>query len=76
MAGASKRTVERLFVRETGLTFGRWRQQLRLMQALRFLAEGKKVSHAAYEAGYGTPSAFIFVFRRILGATPGRYFSL
>jgi len=73
-AGASKRTIERLFQRETRMTFGKWRQQFRLMQAMRFLAEGKKVTHAAFEAGYSTPSSFISMFKRILGTTPSRYF--
>jgi AraC-like DNA-binding protein len=73
-AGASKRTIERLFQRETRMTFGKWRQQFRLMQAMRFLAEGKKVTHAAFEAGYSTPSAFISMFKRVLGTTPSRYF--
>jgi AraC-like DNA-binding protein/quercetin dioxygenase-like cupin family protein len=75
LAGASKRTIERLFQVETKMSFGRWRQQLRLMQAMRFLAEGHKITHAALEAGYSTPSAFISMFRRVLGTTPGRYFS-
>jgi AraC-like DNA-binding protein/quercetin dioxygenase-like cupin family protein len=74
MAGASKRTVERLFQDDVGMTFGKWRQQLRLMQAMRFLAEGAKVTHAALEAGYSTPSAFISMFRRALGTTPTLYF--
>ena len=74
LAGASKRTIERLFQQETNMTLGRWRQQLRLMQAMRLLAEGHKVTHAAVEAGYSTPSAFISMFRRVLGTTPGRYF--
>ena len=73
-AGASKRTVERLFQEDVGLTFGKWRQQLRLMQAMRFLAEGAKVTHAALESGYSTPSAFINMFRRTLGTTPASYF--
>ncbi|HVI07719.1 MAG TPA: helix-turn-helix transcriptional regulator [Candidatus Binatia bacterium] len=73
-SGASKRTVERLFVQETGLTFGKWRQQLRLMQAMRLLANGAKITHAALEAGYSTPSAFIAMFRKALGTTPGAYF--
>ena len=46
------------------MTFGKWRQQLRLMQAMRLLAEGAKVTHAALEAGYSTPSAFISMFRK------------
>jgi AraC-like DNA-binding protein/quercetin dioxygenase-like cupin family protein len=74
--GASKRTVERLFQEETGMTCGKWRQQLRLMQAMRLLAEGAKVTHAALEAGYSTPSAFISMFKRTLGTTPTSYFKL
>lgn len=73
-SGASKRTVERLFLEETGMTFGKWRQQLRLMQAMRLLAEGAKVTHASLEAGYSTPSAFISMFRKSLGTTPTAYF--
>lgn len=74
VAGASKRTVERLFQHEAGMTFAKWRQQLRLMQAMRLLAEGAKVTHAALEAGYSTPSAFISMFRKSLGTTPISYF--
>jgi AraC-like DNA-binding protein len=74
VGGASKRTVERLFQEDVGMSFGRWRQQLRLMHALRFLGEGAKVTHAALEAGYSTPSAFISMFRKTLGNTPTLYF--
>lgn len=74
-AGASKRTIERLFLEQVGMTFGRWRQQLRLMQGVRLLAQGAKVSHAALEAGYNSPSAFIAVFRKALGTTPALYFA-
>jgi AraC-like DNA-binding protein len=72
--GAGKRSVERLFQQEIGMTFGKWRQQLRLMQGMRLLAEGAKVTHAALEAGYGTPSAFTSMFRKALGITPSSYF--
>ncbi len=74
VCGASKRSVERLFQQEVGMTFGSWRQQLRLMQGLRVLAEGAKVTHAALESGYSTPSAFIAMFRKALGITPSSYF--
>lgn len=73
-AGVSKRTAERLFQDQVGTTFGKWRQQLRLMHAMRLLAEGAKVTHAALEAGYSTPSSFIFTFRKSLGTTPTNYF--
>lgn len=72
-SGASKRTVERLFIEETGMSFGRWRQQLRLLHAMRLLASGEKVTTAALESGYRSVSAFISVFRRCFGTTPHRY---
>jgi AraC-like DNA-binding protein len=72
--GASKRTLERLFQHDVGMTFGKWRQQLRLLEALRLLADGAKVSHAALESGYSTPSAFASMFRKALGTTPSQYF--
>jgi AraC-like DNA-binding protein len=75
-SGASSRTLERLFQNETGMTFGKWRQQLRMMQAMRLLGEGAKVTHAALEAGYSTPSAFIAAFRKALGTTPTLYFRM
>src|SRR6202007_2881464 len=74
LGGASKRSVERLFQQEIGMTFGKWRQQLRLMQGMRLLAEGAKVTHAALESGYSTPSAFISMFRKVLGIPPSLYF--
>jgi AraC-like DNA-binding protein len=72
--GASKRTIERLFVAETQLTLGRWRQQARLLHAIRSIASGEKVISAALEVGYNSPSAFIVRFKKSLGCTPGRYF--
>jgi transcriptional regulator GlxA family with amidase domain len=73
-SGASARTIERLFKAETGMTFGRWRQQLRLVHALRLLAGGAPVTSVALDVGYDSPSAFVSVFRRTFGTTPARYF--
>jgi AraC-like DNA-binding protein len=74
-AGASPRTVERLFVAETGMTFARWKQQSRLLAALRLLAEKTPVAQVALEVGYGSPSAFIAMFKSALGTTPNQFFS-
>lgn len=73
-SGASKRTIERVFLAETKMTFGKWRQQLRLLRALHRLASGEKVTAAALDAGYESTSAFISMFKKQLGATPTRYF--
>jgi AraC-like DNA-binding protein len=74
LAGASKRTIERLFKFETGLGFGKWRQQLRLGHALRRLAAGDAVTTVAMDVGYESVSAFISAFRMTFGKTPGQYF--
>jgi AraC-like DNA-binding protein len=74
--GASKRTIERLFLEETGITFGKWRQQLRLLAGMRLLASGESVTNSALGAGYDSPSAFIFMFKKALGMTPNKYFTV
>jgi AraC-like DNA-binding protein/quercetin dioxygenase-like cupin family protein len=74
-AGASKRTIERLFLAETAMTFGKWRQQVRLLQALRLLALGGSVTTVALEVGYDSTSAFISVFKSVMGTTPGQYYA-
>lgn len=71
-AGASARTLQRLFRNETGLRIGDWRQRLRLLQAAGRLAGGAQVTAAALEAGYSSTSAFIAAFRRQFGCTPAR----
>lgn len=71
--GASKRTIERLFLAETNMTVGKWRQQLRLLHSLPMLASGEKVINVALSAGYNSPSAFVSAFRKVLGTTPSRY---
>ncbi|HZT75237.1 MAG TPA: helix-turn-helix transcriptional regulator [Vicinamibacterales bacterium] len=72
-AGASRRTLERLFVADTGMRVGDWRRRARLLHAVRRLAEGESVGNAAAESGYASVSAFVAVFRKTFGTTPGRY---
>lgn len=70
--GASERTLSRLFRTELHMTFPQWRTQLRLHHALILLAEDVPVTAAAHRCGWASASAFIDVFRRTFGHTPGR----
>lgn len=69
------KTVQRQFVKETGMTFGQWRQQARLLRALEWLATGERVIDVALALGYDSPSAFATMFRRQLGQTPSQFFA-
>ncbi|MBY2949240.1 AraC family transcriptional regulator [Rhizobium leguminosarum] len=71
----SERSLKRLMVQETGLSFGRWRRQLHLVIALRELAGGATVQRVAGDLGYESTTAFIVMFRKALGTTPSRYFA-
>ena len=71
-AGASRRTMERLFLAETKMTVGEWRRRLRLLHGVRLLAGGESVTNAALDAGYASTSAFIAAFRKTFGTTPRR----
>jgi AraC-like DNA-binding protein len=73
--GVSRRTVTRLFRRETGMTFVAWRQHVRLLEAISRLAVGRPVTSVALDIGYRSPSSFIAMFRRTFGVTPSHYFS-
>ncbi len=66
----STRTLYRRFLRETGITFARWKQQARLLESIRRLADGMPVTTVALDLGYGSPSAFSTMFRRALGIPP------
>lgn len=68
------KTVQRLFARETGMTFGKWRLQARLQRALEQLATGARVLDVALALGYDSPSAFATVFKRQFGQTPSEFF--
>jgi AraC-like DNA-binding protein/quercetin dioxygenase-like cupin family protein len=72
-AGASLRTLQRLFPAETGLTLEAWRQKARLIHAAACLSSGASVTETAFACGYQNLGAFIAAFRRQFGVTPGRY---
>lgn len=71
--GASDRTLSRLFKADLGMSFPQWRTQLRLYHALIMLAENTSVTVVAHTCGWSSASAFIDVFRRTFGHTPGTH---
>lgn len=71
-AGASARTIQRLFLAETGLRFSEWRQRLRLLHGASRLGGGSSVTEAGLEAGYSGTSAFTAAFRKHFGFTPSQ----
>ncbi|MGM4894238.1 AraC family transcriptional regulator [Tardiphaga sp. 839_C3_N1_4] len=72
-AGLSERTLVRLIGRETGMSFGRWRQQLGVMLAVQWLAGGASIQQVAADLGYESVPSFVTMFRKTLGTSPGRY---
>jgi AraC-like DNA-binding protein len=72
-AGMSNRTLERMISRETGMSFGRWRQQLGVVLAVKWLAGGASIQEVASDLGYESVPSFVTMFRKALGTSPGRY---
>ncbi len=73
--GASSRTLARLFESELGMSFGRWRQQVRLAHAAPLISRGMPLSAVAAELGYASQSAFSAMFRRTFGQSPSAFFA-
>jgi AraC-like DNA-binding protein len=71
-AGASRRTLARLFRAETGLGFAEWRARLRALDGLARLGTGASVASVASAVGYASPSAFTAMVHREFGAPPRR----
>jgi len=72
-AGMSTRTLGRTITRETGMSFVRWRQQLAVVLAVQWLADGASIKQVASDLGYESVPSFVTMFRKALGTSPGRY---
>ncbi len=72
--GATPRTINRLFHKETQMGFIEWRQRLRILYSLERIEKGDKISNVAVDLGYESGSAFITMFKKHLGVSPKRYF--
>jgi AraC-like DNA-binding protein len=73
--GASPRTLARLFQQELGMSFGQWRQRVRLGHAAALVSLGTPLSAVAATLGYESASAFSAMFRRALGRSPTEFFA-
>jgi transcriptional regulator GlxA family with amidase domain len=72
-ANSTERTLTRRFQRELGMSFAEWRQRLRVVKAMPLLEGGQTVERIAFDLGYSSASAFITMFRRMLGVTPDEF---
>lgn len=72
-AGLSEWTLARLVSQQTGMSFGRWRQQLSIVLAVKWLAAGGSIQQVAADLGYESAPSFVTMFRKSLGTSPGRY---
>lgn len=75
LGALSGRSLRRLIQTDTGMSFSRWRQQAQLVWAMERLASGRTVAQVSDALGYASPSNFIAMFRRALGAPPAQYLS-
>lgn len=71
--GMSERTLCRTMRRQTGMSFGRWRQQLSIVRAVERLAGGASIQQVAGELGYDSVPSFTTMFTSRLGTSPRRY---
>ncbi|MGI9425223.1 MAG: AraC family transcriptional regulator [Hyphomicrobiaceae bacterium] len=71
-AGASARTLARLFQRELKMGFAAWRQQVRFRVALGAIAGGEPIGSIARNCGYQSASAFSAAFKRVFGVPPSQ----
>lgn len=73
LAGASARTLIRLFPKETGMKYRQWVQQVQLAEALCRLGRGENIARISAALGYANPSAFSAMFKRTFGVAPNQY---
>jgi AraC-like DNA-binding protein len=71
--GVSERTLSRILLKETGMSFGHWSRQLQIFLALRWLSQGASVQSVSADLGYESASSFVTMFRKALGTSPARY---
>ena len=71
--GVSRRTLSRRFAGEMALTFNEWRQTVITQYAIARISEGESVGAVSFDVGYESPSAFIAMFKAMVGSPPGAF---
>ncbi len=71
--GLSERTLRRLILQETGMSFRDWKFRLTMMRALSDLAVGKTIQETAFNCGFSSASSFTTSYKRHFGETPGKF---
>ncbi|SAL45241.1 AraC family transcriptional regulator [Caballeronia sordidicola] len=74
--GASSRTLARHFQRETGMPFAKWREQMRVSEAMCLLSTNTPIDKVAAYLGYADTNSFAVMFKRVLHMTPLKYQSM
>lgn len=69
----TERTLMRRCQRDLGLSLAEWRQRLRVVRAMGLLEAGHTVESMALDLGYGSASAFIAMFKRLVGVPPDEF---
>lgn len=73
-AGVSKRTLERRFDEEAGLSFREFLRRARMQTALELLARpGARVKSAAHAVGFSSEASFTRAFTEVVGERPTEY---
>ncbi|NIE65867.1 helix-turn-helix transcriptional regulator [Burkholderia sp. Ax-1719] len=74
--GASSRTLARHFQRETGMPFAKWREQMRVSEAMCLLSTQTPIDKVASHLGYADANSFAAMFKRVLHISPLKYQSM
>jgi AraC-like DNA-binding protein len=69
----TERTLARYSQKELGMSLHEWRQRLKVMKAMTMLNQGKTIESIAFDLGYASASAFIYMFKRWMGFTPDQF---
>ena len=70
----SEKTLTRIFKKDTQMSYQQWRQNYKLILAIKLLAEKKRISEIADYLEFSSDSAFIYFFKRLTGKSPAQYF--